>query len=95
MPNRRDLVLSRCMRARGMAYLLAPECRIFARSAQNLGVSAREQKSMVVEDAVDLEVAAWSRSTGEPNLPSAARSRQPHLTDAAPPGQPELSHNII
>ena len=95
MPNRLDSVLPRYMCARGNAYLLASECRIFARSAQNLDPAAREQKSKAIDAAADLEVAAWSRSTGEPNLPSAARSRQPHPTDAAPPGQPALSHNIL
>ena len=55
------------MRARGIAYLLAPECRIFARSAQNLGVSAREQKSKAIEAAADREVAAGSGSSGDPD----------------------------
>ena len=95
MPNRLDSVLPRYMCARGITYLLASECRIFARSAQNLAASAREQKSKAIEAAADREVAVGSRSTGEPNLPSAARSRQPHPTDAAPPGQPALSHNIL
>ena len=95
MPNRLESILPRFMCARGVAYLLASECRIFARRAQNLDPAAREQKSKAIDAAADLEVVAWSRSTGEPNLPSAARSRQPHPTEAAPPGQPALSHNIL
>ena len=97
MPNRLESILPRFMCAPGVAYLLASECRIFARRAQNLDPAAHdhEQKSKAIDAAADLEVVAWSRSTGEPNLPSAARSRQPHPTDAAPPGQPALSHIII
>ena len=55
------------MCARGITYLLASECRIFARSAQNLAASAREQKSKAIEAATDPEVAAGSGSSGDPD----------------------------
>ena len=89
MPNRLESILPRFMCVRGVAYLLASECRIFARSAQNLSPAAREQKSKAIDAAADLEVAAWSRSMGEPNLPcqqlvpdSPIRLVTPHRSDS-------------
>ena len=91
-------ILPRCMRARGIAHLLAAVCRIFARSAQNLAPAAREQKSKAIDAAADREVAAESVSTGDPAPTSAARSKQPSPTHAARPGSAKtvaLDHNNI
>ena len=46
--NRPGAILRRCMRARGIAHLLAAVCRIFARSAQNLAPAARAYKSKAI-----------------------------------------------
>ena len=97
-PNRLEAVLPRCMRARGIAHLLAAVCRIFARSAQNLAPAAREQESKAIDAAADREVAAGSVSTGDPAPTSAARSKQPSPTHAARPGSAKtvaLDHNNI
>ena len=84
-----------CMRARGIAHLLAAMCRIFARSAQNLAPAARAYKSKAIDAAADREVAAGSVSTGDPAPTSAARSKQPSPTHAAPPGTQKPRRWII
>ena len=89
--NRPGAILRRCMRARGIAHLLAAVCRIFARSAQNLAPAARAYKSKAIDAAADWEVAAGSVSTGDPAPTSAARSKQPSPTHAAPPGTRKTS----
>ena len=91
--NRPGAILRRCMRARGIAHLLAAVCRIFARSAQNLAPAARAYKSKAIDAAADWEVAAGSVSTGDPAPTSAARSKQPSPTHAARLSEEDLPNH--
>ena len=87
MPNRLELILSRCMCAGGIAYLLATECRRVARSAHNLGAAARDQRSMTIEEVAHREDAAGSVLTCGPDVASTARPGPPYPAEDARPDE--------